>query len=434
MTFPSRASSKKSPQEVVYVHSSTKYEGRGEFSTAITYQSSTDRLWVLSSLMLKRGDRGLECSDSRSRISQRFDMDSQRVDFTYVGKMTSPRDRASDPLYHVVCTRDPSPGTPDTATAVEYSHSDTSSVISIYGLAIENQVKFATCTMLGAALTWWNGQMRTLGPEAYAMTWEFVANETEKVDKYISGLPNNIYGNVKSARPKTRIRPETTMVHQQTTLQEAKCSPGLQYETGNGNRTRLGLMQLGLQKKREMHRETPHAKTSRLKLATGENPVDIKLMFKSQEYMAKGCQVFLAQISAKKEEDKSERKQIKDVPIVRDFPKVFPEDLPGLPPARPVEFQIDLIPGAGTRKLEHQRESRMLCFSTTKVHEKTTSTLDLELGSVVFALEYMDENNYLYEPDAPCSPFHKSQQHISRSEELKHDTTPWARITERLRM
>ncbi|GJT85814.1 putative reverse transcriptase domain-containing protein [Tanacetum coccineum] len=67
---------------------------------------------------------------------------------------------------------------------------------------------------------------------------------------------------------------------------------------------------------------------------------------KAQEYMAKGCQVFLAQISAKKKEDTSEGKQIKDIPIVRDFPEVFPEDLPGLPPARPVEFQIDLIPGA----------------------------------------------------------------------------------------
>ncbi|GJT42160.1 hypothetical protein Tco_0942025 [Tanacetum coccineum] len=31
-------------------------------------------------------------------------------------------------------------------------------------------VKFATCTLLGAALTWWNGQIRILGPEAYAMT------------------------------------------------------------------------------------------------------------------------------------------------------------------------------------------------------------------------------------------------------------------------
>ncbi|GKE18774.1 hypothetical protein Tco_1426351 [Tanacetum coccineum] len=62
--------------------------------------------------------------------------------------------------------------------------------------------------------------------------------------------------------------------------------------------------------------------------------------------MAKGCQIFLAQISATKEEDKSEGKQIKDVPIVRDFPEVFFEDLPSLPPTPPVEFQIDLIPGA----------------------------------------------------------------------------------------
>nr|GEY31669.1 putative reverse transcriptase domain-containing protein [Tanacetum cinerariifolium] len=54
----------------------------------------------------------------------------------------------------------------------------------------------------------------------------------------------------------------------------------------------------------------------------------------------------LEKISAKKKEDKSEGKQLKDIPIVRDFLEVFPEDLPGLPPAQPVEFQIDLIPGA----------------------------------------------------------------------------------------
>ncbi|GJX58958.1 putative reverse transcriptase domain-containing protein [Tanacetum coccineum] len=35
-----------------------------------------------------------------------------------------------------------------------------------------------------------------------------------------------------------------------------------------------------------------------------------------------------------------------ETPIVRDFPKVFHEDLPGLPPTRQVEFQIDLVPGA----------------------------------------------------------------------------------------
>ncbi|GKE00230.1 reverse transcriptase domain-containing protein, partial [Tanacetum coccineum] len=112
------------------------------------------------------------------------------------------------------------------------------SVLNISGCAIENQVKFATCTLLGAALTWWNGQIRTLGLEAYAMTREgfkkkmtdkycllgeiqkleielwnlkikgndvsayiehfqeltlirtkFCANETQKINKYIRGLP-----------------------------------------------------------------------------------------------------------------------------------------------------------------------------------------------------------------------------------------------------
>nr|GEX00916.1 putative reverse transcriptase domain-containing protein [Tanacetum cinerariifolium] len=65
----------------------------------------------------------------------------------------------------------------------------------------------------------------------------------------------------------------------------------------------------------------------------------------SREYRSKGCHVFLAQISATKEDDKPEKKLVKDVPIVQDIPEVFPENLPGLPPARPVEFQIDLIPG-----------------------------------------------------------------------------------------
>ncbi|GJV77700.1 putative reverse transcriptase domain-containing protein [Tanacetum coccineum] len=45
-------------------------------------------------------------------------------------------------------------------------------------------------------------------------------------------------------------------------------------------------------------------------------------------------------------EDKSKEKRLDDVPIVQDFPEVFPEDLPGIPPTRQVEFQIDLIPGA----------------------------------------------------------------------------------------
>ncbi|GKC91642.1 putative reverse transcriptase domain-containing protein, partial [Tanacetum coccineum] len=45
------------------------------------------------------------------------------------------------------------------------------------------------------------------------------------------------------------------------------------------------------------------------------------------------------------EKKKSDEKKLEDILIVREFPEVFPEDLPGLPPVRQVEFKIDLIPG-----------------------------------------------------------------------------------------
>ncbi|GKA39266.1 hypothetical protein Tco_0731817 [Tanacetum coccineum] len=61
---------------------------------------------------------------------------------------------------------------------------------------------------------------------------------------------------------------------------------------------------------------------------------------------ADGFPIFLAYVTAKEVEDKSEKKRLENVPIVRDFPEVFPEDLPGLPLTRQMEFQIDLVPGA----------------------------------------------------------------------------------------
>ncbi|GJX80150.1 reverse transcriptase domain-containing protein [Tanacetum coccineum] len=45
-------------------------------------------------------------------------------------------------------------------------------------------------------------------------------------------------------------------------------------------------------------------------------------------------------------EKKADEKRLKDIPVVKEFPDVFPENLPGIPPIRQVEFQIDLIPGA----------------------------------------------------------------------------------------
>nr|GFB27501.1 transposon Tf2-9 polyprotein [Tanacetum cinerariifolium] len=66
---------------------------------------------------------------------------------------------------------------------------------------------------------------------------------------------------------------------------------------------------------------------------------------KIEKYMMKGFPIFLAHITMKEVEDKSEKKRLEDVPIVQNFLEVFPEDLPGLPPTQLVEFQIDLVPG-----------------------------------------------------------------------------------------
>ncbi|GJV26930.1 putative reverse transcriptase domain-containing protein [Tanacetum coccineum] len=407
-------------------------------------------------------------------------------------------------------------------------------VFNISGYAIENQVKFATCTLLGVALTWWNGQIRTLGPEAYAMTWEVL--KKKMTDKYCPQVEDQeLEIDLNSAptqkgsqtnKRKVDDHPKQPWSHSNNPSR-AECRQGLQYggqaemeallgdlcpsapsaifttkgpytqkchrgatnrafcsrfsrSTGNhfkrdcpklknkdgGNGNAQGwVYAVGNAEKRGNAPGNPDANVVTgtfllnnhyasilfdtgadrsfistafspliniaptslencydVELADGklvgidtiirgctlnflDHPFNIDLMpvelgsfdviigmdwlrrchavivcdeklvqipygnetltfcgnessngresrltviscSKAQEYMAKGCQVFLAQISAKKEEDKSERKQIKDVPIVRDFPEVFPEDLPGLPPARPVEFQIDLIPGA----------------------------------------------------------------------------------------
>ncbi|GJX64578.1 putative reverse transcriptase domain-containing protein [Tanacetum coccineum] len=385
------------------------------------------------------------------------------------------------------------------------------SVFNISGYAIENQVKFNTCTLLGAALTWWNGQIRSLGPDAYSMTWEVLKKKMTdkycpqgeikkleielwniKIDKYISGLPDNIYGSVKSSRPKTlnetieltndfmdqKLRTYSERQtdnkrkaddssrnnhgHQQQPFKRQnvakvynmgigvlatqmllilrramganpkgngcfecgalghfkKDCPKLKNKDGGNGSAQGWVYAVGnAENKGNASRDpnsnvvmgtfllnnhyasilfdigadrsfisivfsslinitpTPLENSYDVELADGkivrvdtimrvpygnetltfrgnesndgrESRLTIISCSKAQEYMAKGCQIFLAQISAKKEEDKLEGNQLKEVPIVRYFPEVFPEDLPGLPPARPVEFQIDLIPGA----------------------------------------------------------------------------------------
>ncbi|GJW41005.1 putative reverse transcriptase domain-containing protein [Tanacetum coccineum] len=78
-----------------------------------------------------------------------------------------------------------------------------------------------------------------------------------------------------------------------------------------------------------------------------ETRLNIISCTKTHKYFLKGHHVFLAHVTTKDSEDKSGEKRLEDVPIVRDFSEVFPEELPGLPQTQKVEFQIDLMPGAG---------------------------------------------------------------------------------------
>ncbi|GJT52003.1 putative reverse transcriptase domain-containing protein [Tanacetum coccineum] len=76
-----------------------------------------------------------------------------------------------------------------------------------------------------------------------------------------------------------------------------------------------------------------------------ESRLEVISSIRTQKYIDQGCQVFLIQI-INKEETKIPERRIKDVPVVRDLPEVFPEELPGLPRRAKVEFHIELIPRA----------------------------------------------------------------------------------------
>ena len=58
--------------------------------------------------------------------------------------------------------------------------------------------------------------------------------------------------------------------------------------------------------------------------------------------MRKGCEAYLAYVIY----TVKARPSVSDIPTVGDFSDVFPEEFPGLPPQREIEFAIDVVPGA----------------------------------------------------------------------------------------
>nr|GEU33295.1 putative reverse transcriptase domain-containing protein [Tanacetum cinerariifolium] len=132
---------------------------------------------------------------------------------------------------------------------------------------------------------------------------------------------------------------------------------------------------------------------------------------KTQKYIQKGCQVYLAQVTSKKAEDKLEEKRLEDVPIVREFSKVFPEDLPGLPPARQVEFQIDLVPGAA---LVARAPYRLAPAEMQELSTQIDDLFDQLQGSKVYLKIDLRSGNHqlrVQEEDIPKTAFRTRYGH-----------------------
>nr|GEW81858.1 putative reverse transcriptase domain-containing protein [Tanacetum cinerariifolium] len=79
------------------------------------------------------------------------------------------------------------------------------SVFNISNCTVACQVKYAACTMQGVTLTWWNSHVKTVTLEvAQALPWKTLKKMiTDKVEKYIDGLPDTIHDSVKATMLKT---------------------------------------------------------------------------------------------------------------------------------------------------------------------------------------------------------------------------------------
>ncbi|GJY32057.1 hypothetical protein Tco_0415552 [Tanacetum coccineum] len=290
----------------------------------------------------------------------------------------------------------------------------------ISNCAVENQVKFATCTFRGNALTWYNSHVKTVTQDnlkvkgtdiaSYTLRFQELAlmcgrmfpEESDEVEKYVSGLPDMIRGNgyqQQNKRQNTRrAYTDGPGKRREYTGSLTLCTKGhVLLDVISTRRSAIWLVTVGVLVPmviitimgtpkqlrmlslvisvvfRGILRKTARIENGTMKSrwawqcfhkgygrANGNKPgtptslrnqgngtrLNIISCTKTQKYLLKGHHVFLAHATIKEIKDKSGEKQLKDVPIIQNFLKVFPEDLSGLPPTRQVEFRIDLMPGA----------------------------------------------------------------------------------------
>nr|GEV96409.1 hypothetical protein [Tanacetum cinerariifolium] len=102
----------------------------------------------------------------------------------------------------------------DSGTGIRKTERTTLECTNTDFLKFENQVKFATCTLYGIALTWWKSHVKTVGQDAtHSMSWSTLIKmmtamriffkESDKIEKYVDGLLDMIHGSVMASMPKT---------------------------------------------------------------------------------------------------------------------------------------------------------------------------------------------------------------------------------------
>ncbi|GKB45489.1 hypothetical protein Tco_0896242 [Tanacetum coccineum] len=106
--------------------------------------------------------------------------------------------------------------------------------------------------------------------------------------------------------------------------------------------------------------ETRRKQTGGKKLHTG-----LRHWWRLRRIFRRDVSLLLTQVTSNKAEDKSKEKRLEDLPIIREFPKVFPEDLPRMPPARQVEFKsTSPLVCTGCRAPYHFKHQRKYRVST----------------------------------------------------------------------
>eukprot|EP00253_Pinus_taeda_P004481 PITA_04481 len=77
-----------------------------------------------------------------------------------------------------------------------------------------------------------------------------------------------------------------------------------------------------------------------------KRPVQVRPITANQlvKCVQKGCQVYAIQVSYATSKDKSA--SLDNIPVIQEFTDVFPEEIPGLPPRKNIDFTIELVPGA----------------------------------------------------------------------------------------